>query len=149
MPDATPIITPLTPADLPGIWVIEQTLVGPWTYGQLESELTIGHGWQLVAKDVSGQVLGYLFGSTVIDEAEIRKIAVSRAHRRQGIAHHLLSAACQHLNRLSVTSCFLELRASNLPALHLYQKNGFQVIGQRRGYYSLPAEDAIVLKKSL
>lgn len=136
------------PTDLPGLWAIEQTLVGPWPYGQIEEELTIGHGWQLVAKDADGQVLGYIFGSTVIDEAEIRKLAVAESSRRQGIANHLLTAACEHLTLLKITTCFLELRASNLAALQLYQKNGFKIIGQRQGYYSLPTEDALVLKKS-
>jgi len=142
-------ITHLAPSDLPGIWAIEQTLVGPWSYGQLQEELTIGHGWQLVAKHPDGQTCGYLFASTVIDEAEIRKIAVAAACRRQGIANLLLTTACKYLSRQKITSCFLELRASNLPALHLYQKNNFQIVGQRKSYYTLPTEDAMILKLSL
>lgn len=148
MPDAITIITPLVESDLPGIWAIEQTLLGPWSYGQLQEELTIGHGWQLVAKHPDGQVCGYLFGATVIDEAEIRKIAVAEACRRHGVANLLLSTACLNLSHQKVTSCFLELRASNLPALHLYQKNDFQIVGQRKSYYTLPTEDAMILKLS-
>lgn len=148
MPDATPTISPLIPSDLAGVWAIEQTLVGPWSYGQLQAELTIGHGWQFVAKHPDGQICGYLFGSTVIDEAEVRKLAVAATFRRQGIADLLLASACQHLCRQNIASCFLELRISNLPALHLYQKNAFQIVGQRKSYYTLPAEDAMILKKS-
>lgn len=147
-PGAPAQITPLAPADLAGVWAIEQTLIGPWTYEQLQGELTMGHGWQLVAKDPAGQVLGYIFGSSVVDEAEIRKVAVAAACRRQGIASRLLTAAGRHLARLHVVSCFLELRASNLAALALYQKDAFQIIGRRRGYYTRPPEDAIILKKS-
>lgn len=145
---STLIISHATQAELPGIWAIEQTLNGPWTYGQLQAELTIGHGWQLVAKDLDGHVRGYIFGTTVIDEAEVRKIAVDSACRRQGIATLLLNTACQHLSQMNVIYCFLELRASNLPAHKLYQKSGFQIIGLRKSYYTLPAEDAMILKKS-
>jgi ribosomal-protein-alanine N-acetyltransferase len=141
-------LTPLAQSDLPGIWAIEQTLIGPWSYSQIEEELAIGHGWQLAAKDPGGQVCGYLFGSTVIDEAEIRKIAVATICRRQGVASLLLTTACQNLSRQNVMSCFLELRASNLPALHFYQKNNFKIVGHRKSYYTLPTEDAMLLKKS-
>lgn len=148
MSDATPTVTPLVPSDLPGIWAIEQTVADPWSYGQLQKELTIGHGWQLVAKDSDGQVCGYLFASTVIDEAEIRKIAVAASCRRQGIANLLLTTACQALAGQRIVSCFLELRDSNLAALRLYQKNNFQIVGQRKSYYTLPTEDAMILKLS-
>ena len=143
------VIDRLTPADLPGVWAIEQTLVGPWTHGQLEDELTVGHGWQLVAKTDAGQVYGYLFGSTVLDEAEIRKLAVAADCRRHGIGQLLLTAACQRLGRQRICRCFLELRAANTPALALYQKNGFQIVGLRKNYYTRPAEDAILLQKLL
>lgn len=148
MPDAYPLITPVAQSDLPDLWAIEQTLLGPWTPGQLRDELTIGHGWQLVARQPDGQVCGYIFGATIVGEAEIRKIAVASACRRQGIAQRLLTTACQTLARQQIVSCFLELRASNLPALHLYQKNGFQIVGQRKSYYTLPTEDAMILRKS-
>ena len=148
MSNALPTISPLELADLPCIWAIEQTLLGPWSYAQLQEELDIGHGWQLVARLPDGQVGGYLFGSTVIDETEVRKIAVAAACRRQGVANLLLATACRNLARQNVMSCFLELRASNLPALHLYQKNNFQIVGLRKSYYTLPTEDAMILKLS-
>ena len=148
MPDATPTIAPLLPGDLAGIWAIEQTLVGPWSYRQLQEELTVGHGWQLIAKFADGQICGYLFGASVLDEAEIRKLAVAADFRRQGIANLLLASAWQSLSHQKIASCFLELRASNLPALRLYQKNHFQIVGQRKSYYTLPTEDAMILRKS-
>lgn len=148
MPDAPLTITPLAPSDLAGVWAIEQTLIGPWSYRQLQEELTVVHGWQLAAKLPDGQICGYLFGSTIIDEAEIRKIAVAATFRRQGIASLLLTAAWQHLSLHKIARCFLELRASNLPALHLYQKNNFQIVGQRKSYYTLPNENAMILQKS-
>lgn len=148
MSDPGLIISQATQADLPGIWAIEQTLTGPWTYGQLQEELALGHGWQWVAKQPGGEVCGYIFGSTVLDEAEVRKLAVALLCRREGIASLLLSSALQHLARQSITTCFLELRAGNLPALALYQKNNFEIVGRRKNYYANPVEDAMLLRKS-
>jgi len=144
----TPTVGPLFPADLTEVWAIERTLLGPWTEAQLRGELALAHGWQLVAKGAGGEVCGYLFATTVVDEAEIRKIAVAAACRQQGIGHLLLSTACQQLSRQSIARCFLELRASNRVALTLYQKNHFQIVGQRKSYYTAPTEDAMVLQLS-
>ncbi len=43
------------------------------------------------------------------------------------------------------------MRPSNLAAIRLYQRLGFEQIGIRRGYYQAPdgREDAIVLKREL
>lgn len=144
-----PIVSRLEPDDLAGVWAIEQTLAGPWTFAQLQEELSTGHGWQLVIRQQRpGPVLGYIFGTVILDEAEIRKIAIDAACRRLGLGHTLLAAACRTLYQRDIRHCYLEVRASNLPALQLYRKNNFQIIGQRKNYYALPNEDAILLKKS-
>ena len=41
----------------------------------------------------------------------------------------------------------LEVRESNLPARNLYTRFGFQTVGRRRRYYTLPEEDAILMTK--
>ena len=43
----------------------------------------------------------------------------------------------------------LEVRASNAPALALYQRYGFSTRGVRRAYYSVPVEDALILEAPL
>ena len=41
----------------------------------------------------------------------------------------------------------LEVRASNGPAIALYEKLGFSEIGRRKNYYRNPREDALILRK--
>ena len=57
--------------------------------------------------------------------------------------NHLLKLA----RAAQVEAVFLEVRASNHPALHLYQSSGFVEIGIRKGYYPIgkEREDALIL----
>jgi ribosomal-protein-alanine N-acetyltransferase len=42
----------------------------------------------------------------------------------------------------------LEVRASNVAAIALYEKYGFQQAGLRKGYYQNPREDAIIMTRN-
>ncbi len=140
----------MTPGDLAGVIALEQQNPGPWREQQLAGEFIEAHGWQWLAKDPASHVImGYIIGRAVVDEAEILRLAVAMARRRGGVAQALLDHAFAHLRQSGVRCCFLELRASNHAARSLYEKNGFVVTGRRRGYYRAPAEDAVVMTKSL
>ena len=43
----------------------------------------------------------------------------------------------------------LEVRFSNAPARALYEKYGFTSTGIRKGYYSMPKEDALLMELRL
>ena len=139
----------MTRADLAGVMALEQQNPGPWLEQQLAGELIHAHGWQWLAKaPADNAIIGYVIGRTVTDEAEILKIAVAEGHRRQGVAQRLLDHALAAMRAAGVTSCFLELRAGNFAARNLYGKNGFVASGLRKGYYSSPGEDALVMTKT-
>ena len=46
-------------------------------------------------------------------------------------------------------SLTLDARVGNVPALSLYERLGFQVVGRRKNYYEKPQEDAFILRRSL
>ncbi len=140
------VCLPVTKEIIPAIWGIEKELPGFWTERQFYDELTIPTSWNFVisAHDV---VLGYIFGTMVLDEAEIRKIAVAPNFRRQGLATTLLNEAFRFLVKHKIVACFLEVRQKNKGALCLYQKNNFKQIAIRKNYYTSPKDNAILLKK--
>ena len=142
-------ISTMTEADLASVVALEQLNPGPWNEKQLRDELTQSSGWQWLAKDLDGSVCGYLLGRTITDEAEILRLAVATNKRRLGVAQLLLDHAFADLARNSVTTCFLELRASNAIARALYEKNGFRANGIRKNYYHDPCEDAVVMIRLL
>ena len=99
------------------------------------------------AVTADGTLLGYGGISLVADEAEIITVAVSPAHRRQGIARALM----EHMLCLAEdarASVYLEVRASNTPARELYLSLGFAETGVRKNYYTSPREDAVLMMRS-
>ena len=76
-------------------------------------------------------------------------VAVHPDHRRKGIAQALILALCADLQAQGNSCLTLEVRASNAPAIALYEKLGFDTVGRRPNYYRHPKEDALILRKSL
>jgi ribosomal-protein-alanine N-acetyltransferase len=81
--------------------------------------------------------------------AEVEGLVVERAFRRQGIGGALIAACMAWAANLGATTIRLEVRASNAAAIALYQRQGFSPAGVRRGYYSAPREDALLLDAPL
>ena len=143
------IFSKMTEADLAEVTLLEQQNPGPWNKKQLHDELAQPTGWQWLARDANNTICGYLIGRTVVDEAEILRLAVATNKRRQGVAQHLLIHTFSVLLENNVRFCFLELRASNIIAHALYEKNGFQASSIRKNYYREPCENAVVMTKLL
>jgi len=78
---------------------------------------------------------------------DVNNIAVREKFRRRGIARALIEKMLSELGDMhSVT---LEVRKSNTAAQALYEGFGFEKAGERKGFYSKPAEDAIIMTKVL
>ncbi|MGO8792780.1 MAG: ribosomal protein S18-alanine N-acetyltransferase [Terriglobia bacterium] len=91
------------------------------------------------------QVTGFAAFHRVMDEAEVRNIAVAPAHQRSGVAQALLTEGVRALKESGVSKVFLEVRASNQPALAFYRAAGFRLLHLRHDYYHDPVEDALVM----
>ena len=141
-------IEPLaSPADLDAVLAIEEaSFTSPWTREMYLAEFeNVGVTYCYLARDESGQVLGFCSFWRVIDELHVNNLAVAPAHRRQGIGAQLLRAVLAEGVRLGARRATLEVRRSNEVARVLYERLGFAAAGVRREYYSNPIEDALVL----
>ena len=140
----------MCPKDIPEVMAIEKSTASPWTDEQLKSEFNLVCGWQFVSRLLStGEIVAFATGTLIEDEAEIRKLAVAPAHRRQGIGRFLLDRLVSSLKTKGATKCFLEFRHSNHAAGKLYQGLNFFEAGIRKNYYFQPKEDAILMTKIL
>ena len=97
----------------------------------------------------NGTVVGFVCFRVVGDEAELLNLAVLPSYRRQGIGARLLEQMFREAATRGAARIFLEVRETNQPAIGLYQRYGFAVSMRRRGYYSDPPADALVLVKNL
>ena len=88
---------------------------------------------------IDEKVCGYLMILDSIDVYEILAIATVEEYRNKGIAQELL-------DKIKTKDIFLEVRKSNEKAINFYKKNNFKQISIRKGYYSDPTEDAIIMK---
>lgn len=121
----------------------------PWSRRQFAESLAAGHkGW--VAR-LAGELVGYGIFLLLPDEAELLDVAILAPWQRQGLGCALLDFLLKAAWEGGARAMFLEVRASNLAGIALYQGAGFAQVGLRRGYY--PAhhgrEDALVMGRNL
>ena len=147
-------IEPATQGMLPEILSIEEaSFTAPWTWKMFEAELTRNpFSWCRVARmagdrvEESTSILGYVCCWVVFDELRMMNLAVAVAMRRQGVGRLLLTQALKIGQEQGARRALLEVRASNAPALALYEHAGFCRMGLRRHYYSAPVEDAVLME---
>jgi ribosomal-protein-alanine N-acetyltransferase len=89
--------------------------------------------------------------STAAGEAHIFNVCVRPELQGRGLARRMLDHLLERAHRVQTQTVFLEVRASNTPALRLYQAAGFCEIGARYGYYPAAKgrEDAVVMAREL
>ena len=118
----------------------------PWSENSVASELKNKLALWLVAEQEDG-VAGYIGSQTCGDESDVMNVAVHPDFRRRGIAETLVNALVEELKAIGSRCLTLEVRASNVPAIALYEKLGFDEIGRRKNYYRNPREDALIMRK--
>ena len=142
-------ISDMTPEDLDQIQEIEIiSFPSPWPKSIFLHELGSTLSGNIVARlggSFEGRIAGYLNYWIVADEVHIHHIAVRRDLRRMGIATRLM----QEMIRRAIVNDgrwgTLEVRPSNVAAIHFYEKLGFVIKGVRPGYYSDTGEDALIM----
>ncbi len=94
---------------------------------------------------VEPHIYGYIGLLMVPWEADITNITVRSEDRNRGIGRKLLDEMIRRCPEKGVSVIHLEVRESADAARHLYEKTGFTIDGIRKGYYSLPTEDAVLM----
>lgn len=103
------------------------------------------------AKPVSNKAAGFVMTKAAPGEEELLLIGVAPEFRRSGLGEKMLEHLINTSSERGVERIFLEMRRGN-PAIHLYNKLGFQPIGERLNYYRLAdgrRADAITFCRAL
>lgn len=143
---------PMTSADLDAVWALEcEVFPYPWSRANFADSLASGYDcWTL--RDVEGAVAGYFLLMYALDEAHLLDVALTRPLHGRGLGRLLLDQIALRCREQGMASILLEVRPSNLRALSVYQRYGYEQIGRRKGYYPAQPgqrEDAIVMRYTL
>ena len=140
-------ITKMRVEDVPEIAALERVCFKvPWSEKSFRDEMSNKLALYLVAKD-NGKCIGYAGFWNVSGEGGITNVAVLPEYRRQGIGSKLITEMIKTAEALKLDLLTLEVRKSNSAAQNLYAKFGFEIIGERKRYYSDNNEDAFIMTK--
>ena len=136
----------IEPRDLDAVDEIEQaSYPTPWSRAMFVAELRKPSSLALGAYSEEGGLVGYAFVSRYVDAWHVMNVAVAIDYRRRGVATTLLERLFEITATDPRSGYTLEVRVSNLGAIRLYQRLGFESRGIRRGYYTDNREDALIM----
>lgn len=119
-----------------------------WSRALFESELSSSIAHYILA--FRGDTLvGYCGIQAVAGEGSITNVAVHPDYRKQGIASALLEKIIGLSQDKQLDFITLEVRESNINAINLYTKFGFELAGKRKNYYSDNHEAALLMTRQL
>lgn len=118
----------------------------PWSRDAYREALCCKEAVYVVARE-EGRLVGSCGVRNILSEGEITNVMVDAPFRGRGISFPMLQKLLEEGRTLGVEQFFLEVRAGNVPAIHLYEKCGFQVEGVRKNLYEKPTEDGLVMWK--
>lgn len=156
---------PMQIADLDAVLEIESVShLHPWTRGNFSDSLAAGH-WAYCIRPQIDQVIkgsyldpailwAYCILFPAVDELHLLNITVSPKLRKLGLGSRMMAAIGGVAAQQNIPRIILEVRPSNIAAVTLYQKLGYEQIGIRKNYYPADPqlgirEDAIVMAKSI
>ena len=109
-------------------------------YNELENNLA-----NYYCATVNNTIVGVAGCWHIFEEAHITTLSVHPEQRNQGIAQNLLFQVIDDCYKNKIKYITLEVRESNIPAISLYEKNGFKSIGVRKNYYQDNNENALIM----
>jgi ribosomal-protein-alanine N-acetyltransferase len=170
-------LEPITVERIPAVSTIERSAyTHPWTPANFRDSLAAGYHcqclvapaplpgeamsaprpralWGRPAAQAGGETLiGYFVAMKGVDEVHLLNITVAPAFQGQGWAPLMLEALSGWSRGQNAQWLWLEVRASNLRALAIYERQGFRRVGVRKGYYPAEGharEDAVVMSLRL
>ncbi len=136
----------MTPAEMAALHATCFVTPRPWSAAEITAFRSDPSCFTLTEAE------GFVIGRAVAGEAELLTLAVAPQARRRGIGAKLVQRFLYQARLRSAQTAFLEVAATNTPAIALYQTLGFARSGLRRAYYTMPGAppiDAVVMARTL
>ena len=117
-----------------------------WSFSTLKEEVENENSSYIIGK-INNEIIGFAGLKKIFDQADIMNIVIKKTYRNQGIGTLLLENLILLAKDLNIFTLFLEVNEQNKPAIHLYEKLGFEKLGVRKKYYN--NNNGIIMKKNL
>lgn len=146
-------IRPMKQTDIEKVYAIEKASHRmPWPSEILSDCVLVGYDCRVLelVEKTGRELVGYVICRSSLTVCHILNLCVSPESQGKGYGSQLLTAVLETLkSNQSISSAILEVRPSNLAAIALYEKFGFQHDAIKADYYEDTdgREDAILLKK--
>lgn len=139
------IVRMMRPEDARETALIEKEVFSiPWSEQSFYEAVLKEENIYVVAEN-EGKIVGYAGAWGVFGEADITNVCVAPDFRGRGIAGEMMRFLILEGRKRKIDVFFLEVRESNIRAISLYEKIGFQKIGLRKNFYEKPVENGIVM----
>ena len=118
----------------------------PWSSSLLRKPQGKFDCYRVLVSD-DNRVIGYFYAQCIVGEASLLNIAIAPEFQRQGFGKILLSHFLAEMKAMHAMEAWLEVRASNLAAISLYESMGFNEFDRRYDYYPTAKgkEDALIM----
>ena len=140
-------ITKMTAEDIEDVVKIEADAYGEhhWSKSSFYDEMNNNLAKYYCVKIPDGTIVAYAGTWNIIDEGHITTLAVSPEYKRNHIGEALIVKILEDCYNSGIKYLTLEVRESNIPAINLYTKYGFESLGTRKGYYQDNNENALIM----
>ena len=140
-------IEPLQECYLDQVCALEEEMFSmPWHRESFQEMIEDKNACYLVALHQE-EVVGACGLRNIVGDGEVTNVVTKKAYQNRGIGATLLNQLFSIGRTMGVEAYTLEVRVSNRPAIHLYQKLGFKKEGIRKNFYEKPREDALIMWK--
>ncbi|HKM04337.1 MAG TPA: ribosomal protein S18-alanine N-acetyltransferase [Lachnospiraceae bacterium] len=95
----------------------------------------------------NGIIIGNCGVRNIVGEGEITNVVIKKDIRNQGLGFAMLQELLVQGQEMGIKTFTLEVREGNKAAICVYKKLGFVIEGIRKGFYSKPVENAVIMWK--
>lgn len=161
--DRDPRIRLMESKDIPCVLDIQnESNLSFWSLNEYENVISDPNAIALIA-EIDSRCVGFIVVRLLVSgdsseikeansssgEAEILNFAVAKHSRCNGLGTKILDRLISDITGMGISKIFLEVRDSNTVARRFYENRGFTTLGIRKRYYSLPVEDAVIMRLKL
>lgn len=132
--------------DVDGLYALEQVCFSvPWSRETILHDLTENPNAMYFVAEFDREIIGYAGIWKIMDEGHINNVCVLPRYRGRKIGKTMMKTLLYVTEAQGIKSHTLEVRESNVVAISMYEKLGFQSVGNRPGYYEDNGEAAVIM----